>query len=432
LFAVDIVTVGCKVNHAESGQLVSLLERRGIRVSTTLTGANLAVVNTCAVTGSAAAESRKLVRRIRRRTPGARVIVCGCLGALEQELLAGLPGVEAVTGPDRMTQVLHALERALALPDSAASGCAAGCAVSHGRARPEVKIQDGCDSHCSYCVVPRARGPSRSVLPGEIVATVQGLAETGFHEVVLTGIHVGRYGLDLTPRTNLSALVDALAQNTTMARMRLSSLEPNELNEELLAAWPRYGARLCRHLHVPLQSGCDRVLARMRRPYVTATVRRTLERASALIDDLCLGVDVLVGHPGEDEAAFAETAAFLETLPLTYLHVFSFSARPGTDAAAMSDRPQPAIVKERAARLLDLDARLRRAQAQRQVGTVMEMVVERADDDGLIGTTDHYVPVLVQPLPDEGPRLARQLVKVHGTDVVLRQREWMLRARLVR
>jgi threonylcarbamoyladenosine tRNA methylthiotransferase MtaB len=284
------------------------------------------------------------------------------------------------------------------------------------RTRGLLKVQDGCDAHCAYCIVPQTRGRPRSLAADDAGRAFAELGDAGAAEVVLTGIHLGRWGWDLAPRQELSALLRALLKSHPGPRIRLSSLESAEITDELLEML-QAEPRLCPHLHVPLQTGSDRLLKTMGRPYKAAEYAAKLERAASLLPGLCLGADVLAGLPGEDEQAFQETKALLESLPVSYLHVFPYSPRPGTRAAAMPNRPKGPEVRRRAEALRDLGRAKRLAFVESQVGRELSAVVEGSG----LARTDNYCLVELSPGFKRGQtvRLKAQGVNAAGREPCL-------------
>lgn len=374
-----IATLGCKVNQAEAASLEEELRAAGLTPASGGGSARLALLMTCSVTGAAARQSRQMARRLLREHPGAVVAACGCDAQVDPAAYRR-EGC-AVLGRGGMHRLAAMAAGAEPWPGDAAPARAGAAPLAAGvrapgpeRTRGLLKVQDGCDAHCSYCIVPRARGGPRSLDIPEAAAAFAGLGAAGAAEVVLTGIHLGRWGRDLAPPARLDDLVRALLAAHPGPRLRLSSLEVSEITPELeglLAAEPR----LCRHLHIPLQSGSDAVLAAMGRPYLAADYAAVVGRLCRKLPGLCVGADVLTGLPGEDEAAFEQTLALLEGLPIAYLHVFPYSPRPGTRAAALP-RPTAADAKRRAARLRALGGQKRLAFYQAQVGRSLTALVE--------------------------------------------------------
>jgi threonylcarbamoyladenosine tRNA methylthiotransferase MtaB len=343
--------------------------------------ADTIVVNTCSVTAEAETTARAYIRRARRQNPMARIVVTGCYAQRAPEEVARLAGVDAVVGNSHKGLVAEVVLRAapgLIPADAIApawvdefahtelsrlplAGIAPG---GPGRSRPVLKVQDGCSNRCSFCIIPTTRGPSRSVPLEECLESARAFAELGGQELVLSGINLGRWGRDLKPELRLADLVAALMERTALPRLRLSSIEPMDWTPELLALFAARGVgahpRLARHFHAPLQSGADEILRRMHRRYRPWHYADKLAAMRALAPEAAVGADVMVGFPGETDALFEESYSFIARQPLTYLHLFPFSARPGTPAAALA--PVPVAVKqERMAALRSLIAQKSRA-----------------------------------------------------------------------
>ncbi len=397
---VAFATLGCKTNQFETAAMQERLAAAGYRIIAFDEGAELVVVNTCTVTGATDAQSRNLVRRARRLNPDCRVVVTGCYAQVDPQAFADLPGVSLVIGNEDKRQLLEWLaadtgETRVAVTDisQAETACLPPLTSFNGRSRAFVQIQNGCDAFCSYCIIPYARGRSRSASPGEVLAQIKGLVEAGYPEVVLTGIHIGGYGLDLIPSCSLLDLVSRVEGETGLQRLRLGSLEPTEISSGLIEAMAA-STLVCRHLHIPLQSGDDAVLRRMGRPYDQARFRELVLRIHQRLPDAGIGLDVITGFPGETEAEFANTYALIADLPVSYLHVFPFSKRPGTPAAVMPGQVPASISKARAARLRALGEAKQQAFAGKFVGRSLEVVVETAvSGDRLKGITRNYLEV---------------------------------------
>jgi threonylcarbamoyladenosine tRNA methylthiotransferase MtaB len=383
----SIHTIGCKLNQFESEWIRQALLRREWKFHRFEEGAQFYVINSCTVTAKSDARCRNAVRRARRRTPGAFIIVTGCYAQTQPEQLAKMQEVDLVVGNDGKRSLPALMEEIAAgattvspppetvLPNEyAGTGEAIDCFLDHSRAF--VKIQDGCDASCSYCIIPRARGPSRSTASEAVIDQVMRLRENGYREIVLTGIHLGRYGFDLSPRRTLARLIDELIRLTAAdLRFRLSSIEINEVTPALLELMAP-GGRLAPHLHIPLQSGHDGILAAMKRPYDARTFRSRVEEIVRSNQEVGIGTDVIVGFPGETAESHECTAALVRDLPFNYLHVFSFSPRPGTAAARMPGQVGPDQKKRWSAALIDLGRRKRRAFMRAQIGTVHEALVQ--------------------------------------------------------
>jgi len=417
---VALTTLGCRLNQVDTLQLQAGLEARGFVAVPFEAPADVVVVNTCTVTARAEFSDRQAIRRARRLHPDARVVVTGCWAQTSPDAVARLDEVDLVVGnadKGRLPELVEALLSARVAPLRVCVGDVAGAPGPSllrprpsGRARAFVKVQDGCQHRCAFCIVPFARGTSRSLPAADIVDEVSGLAELGHQEVVLTGIDLGHYGADLVPRTTLATLIRALGRVPGLRWVRLSSMLPPYFTDELvesLAASPATAP----HFHVPLQSGSDRVLRAMRRPYTVALYRRVVERLAAAFPRLGLGADVLVGFPGETEQDFAATRALVEGLPFTYLHVFPYSVRSGTEAAGRSERVDAKTIARRAAAMRELGAAKAAAFGRVLAGRVEEvLVLERRDraSGGLVGLTGQYAEVVF-----DGPdALMRRLARV--------------------
>lgn len=393
---VAVLTLGCKVNRFESGAIEEALEGRGHELVAFGEPADVVVVNTCTVTHRSDRDARALIRRAQRANPAARVVVTGCLAQVAPDELRRL-GVATVVGTAEKATIPDLVESAaegsyVGDVSKASRLAPEGLRRLRGRTRAFFKVQDGCEAFCAYCIVPHARGPSRS-LPLEAVRSgLEELRRGGNQEVVLTGIHLGFWGRDLRPARPFAELLDA-AESSGIPRVRLSSLEPREVTPEVVDRLA-HSLVLCPHLHIPLQSGSDRILGAMGRPYTAAEFRATVERAAADVPGVALGFDVIVGFPGEDETAFDETRALLESVPFAYLHVFPFSPRRGTRAWELPGRvPEPAV-RRRAAALRALSADRRRDFGEANVGKVHRVLSEGGPRGGALrGTTRNYLPV---------------------------------------
>jgi threonylcarbamoyladenosine tRNA methylthiotransferase MtaB len=373
-----VASLGCKVNQAEAAWLADSLRARGLVRAGRGRPAAVAVLMSCAVTAAAARQSRQAARRLARAHPGALVVAAGCGAQAEPAAYAAAgAGVAGRAGLSALPELLARGDAPSGRPGPPDAGpwCPGMEAPGRRRTRGLLKLQDGCDADCAYCIVPRLRGRPRSLPAGPAAQGLARLGEAGAAEVVLTGVHLGRWGRDLPGAGDLAALLSRLLAAHPLPRLRLSSLEAGEITPELLELMARE-PRLCPHLHAPLQSGSDRVLAAMGRPYTAAEYAARLEQAWEAVPGLCLGADVLVGLPGEDREAFRQTRELVERLPLAYLHVFPYSPRPGTRAAEMDGRPPEREARQRAAELRELGAAKRLAFYQAQVGRRLQVVAE--------------------------------------------------------
>jgi len=409
--SVAFITVGCKLNQFETEQMRELVEAGGYSTCGADEAADVFVINTCTVTSKSDYRSRQAVRRAIRSNPDALVMVTGCYAQVAPEDVARIDGVDAVLGNAEKEEILDfiasgASRTAAARPAVKVTSTRELPALKTGTrlkgfgryTRAIVKIQDGCDNHCTYCAVPGARGRSRSKQAGEIRAELEVLAREGFREVVLTGVHLGSYGKDLADSESRSASLAGLIRNIAevpgLERIRLSSVEPTDFSDQLIEAMADPAVKIAPHVHVPLQSGDDGILKRMARPYDRARYGTLIERIAGRLPRCGIGADVMVGFPGEDDRAFRNTFDLIEALPITYLHVFSYSPRPGTPAADMEDQVEPEVKKERSRilRQLGLEKSLRFRHSL--LGHELRVLILEAKTDGRqTGLSGNYVKV---------------------------------------
>jgi threonylcarbamoyladenosine tRNA methylthiotransferase MtaB len=404
---IAITTLGCKINQYDSAVIQSRLEEGRHSFVPFDEEADFYIINTCTVTDRADWEARRLVRRAKRRSPAARVLVTGCYAQTKPGEVAEVPGVDYVVGLNRVPDLLGFVGRTEFLPASerVAVGevkkergvSVLGARAFPGHTRAFLKIQEGCNYSCTYCIIPSARGLSRSVPPEEILREVRALAERGFKEIVLTGIHLGGYGHDLAPKIDLTALLELILEKSPIRRLRLSSLDPREAPERLLRLMAQ-SETLCPHLHVCAQAGDDRILKQMRRNYDTAYYRDIVIQARDLLPDAALGSDIIVGFPGESEETFERQMEFFDSLPLTYFHVFPYSVRSTTPAAGFPDQVPYAVRKERARKMRELGTRKKGEFCGRFIGRRVQVLMERASGDAAgaaKGYSRNYLPVWV-------------------------------------
>jgi threonylcarbamoyladenosine tRNA methylthiotransferase MtaB len=383
---VSLHTFGCKANQYDTELVREALELAGATVVDGDTTADAAVVNSCTVTHVSEAKMRGLVRRLARANPSLRTVVIGCAAATDDGPIAALPGVVRVVGGAEPSKVLEALDLPCAsVPRRLRS--------FHGGRRAWLKIQDGCDEHCTFCATRRARGSSRSRAADEIVEEAVALAET-HAEIVLTGVHVGAYGADLDRGLPLSGLLDLLIRHVPDVRFRLTSVEATELDDRLVDLMAGAPERLAPHLHAPLQSGSDRMLKRMGRRWYTADAYRArVDKIATRLDRLGLGADVMVGFPGETNEDFALTRAVVDELPFTYLHVFPYSERPGSPSRSLGPAVRPQVVASRAATLRAAVLEKRAAYRSRRAGQRADVVLVRRSNGEFEGLTEDYLTV---------------------------------------
>lgn len=425
---VAITTLGCKVNQYESASFTSGFEAQGLDIVPFGEPADIYVINSCAVTAKAGAQSRQLIRRALRANPGARVVVTGCyaqVAAQEVLDLAEQP-ICLVGNENKHLLVEIAMSRKMCdmeifLGDISIKKEICDLPVQRfpGRTRCYLKIQDGCNNFCSYCIVPYARGRVRSLTAKQVKAQVATFVSEGYRELVLTGIHVGMYGQDLSPATSLLELARELAADDNGLRYRISSLEPGEVSTELLALMVT-SKQFMPHFHLPLQSGSPSVLQRMRRKYTIEQFVRVVEEILAAMPDAAIGLDVLTGFPGETEEEFQETLHLLESLPISYLHVFPYSKRPGTPAATMPDQIPAPVKEKRRSRLTALGQQKRHDFYARQIGTVQKVLAEGSANQFHLmkGFTENYIPVFFDAPAGLANTIASvQIERVEGANV---------------
>jgi len=386
---VYLESLGCKLNQSEVETLARQFVAAGHELVTSAEAADLCVLNTCTVTHVAARKSRQATHRLRRLNPHARLVVTGCYAELAHEPF----DADLVVGNADKYRLLDLIQPATShqLP-------ATDIRSLLPRTRAFVKIQDGCDNACTYCIVRVARGPQRSRPRGEILAEIRARLAEGYKEIVLTGVHVGAYGKDATgaQQGDLHSLITDILANTAVPRLRLSSIEPWDLAPGFFTLWQDH--RLCRHLHLPLQSGCDATLQRMGRRYTTDTFAQIVAAAREAIPGVAITTDLIVGFPGESDEEFATSYEFVARMAFARLHVFPYSARPGTPAATAPDQVPPAIKKARARQMIALGQRMSVAFQQAFVGQTLEVLWEhkRNTSRGCTwsGLTDNYIRVI--------------------------------------
>lgn len=396
---VALVTLGCKVNFAESSTLARLFAEAGFERVSASEAADVYVINSCSVTEHADKKCRNTVRKLHRQNPDAIVAVTGCYAQLKPDAVAAIEGVDLVFGNNFKEDIPSLVSELSVREGCRITSCGVGeltaffSAFSHGdRTRSFLKVQDGCDYKCAYCTIHYARGGSRNIPVNEVVRQAREIASRNVREIVITGINTGDFGRS-TGETFYD-LIRALDTVEGIERYRISSIEPNLLTDEIIdfcAASEKFQP----HFHIPLQSGCDKILHAMRRRYTTDIYARRIERIRSVMPDAFIGVDVITGFPGEGEAEAAATYDFLATLSPSFLHVFPFSERPGTPAVDMSGKVEPAVSAERAKRLEQLSDRLHRDFCRRYAGQTAKVLFENSSKDGMMhGFTGNYIRVV--------------------------------------
>lgn len=416
---VSITTLGCKVNQYESQALETLLRERGHSISAPGETAHACILNTCAVTAESGRKSRKAIRRARQEHPGAVVAVCGCFSQISPGEISGL-GADLVYGSGERAEFLEDLERVCnehtglkkisdpmkrhrfeVLPSGGLSG----------RTRAFLKIQDGCDNFCAYCIIPYARGPARSMPPETAVAEAGLLAERGYREIVITGIEISSYGKESGYETDLTKLTGQICARNPGVRIRLGSLEPCTVTEDFCRSMASLSG-VCRHFHLSLQSGCDETLKRMGRKYDTGQFYEALRRLREYVPGCSVTTDLIVGFPGETDSEFEKTLEFIRACDFSAMHIFPYSIRPGTAAAVMEGQLDKKTRTARARSAGEVAGEMKRAYLDSCVGKVLEVLFETEEDGVGRGHADNYCQVEIK-----GHNLKNQLVPVLITGV---------------
>ncbi len=415
-----ITTLGCRVNQCESDAYANSLKSSGCELSKKDKKKDICIINTCTVTGKASMQSRQEIRKAVGANPDACIIVTGCYAQTEPDEIKKIKGVDYIIGHSdkhKITELLNNIAKKQETPVTITGDILNQTAFAHistpvslNRTRPILKIQDGCNSFCSYCIVPYARGRNRSMPETEVLKKLGELYHSGYKEVVLSGIHIGQYGLDLETETTLYRLLEKITDSIKIRRIRLSSIEPGELTDNIIKLASN-SQQLCDHFHVPLQSGDNVVLKKMNRPYETSLYETLIRKIRKKIPDAGIGADVLVGFPGETDEAFQNTYSLVERLPLSYLHVFPFSVRKGTPAEKYPDKIKPEMIKIRAAKMRELGNRKKTEFYNQFINKNMSILIESSRDrkTGLLkGLTSNYIPILV----DGSDTFHNKLIKV--------------------
>ncbi len=427
-YTVAIATLGCKVNQCDSAAMAESLTVKGYRLVSFKAPADVYIINTCVVTGSTEAQSRQLVRRALKKNPRAKILVTGCYAQKAAADLSNIGDRVHIAGNREKKDIALYVDKLLkddfqgaSVADIAGEKLFSTPASSHffDRTRAFLKIQDGCNSRCSYCIVPAVRGISRSLAPAEAVSRFNCLVESGYREIVLTGIHLGAYGLDLTPPTSITDLLHRLeaARRSGSVRIRLSSLEPTEFSEELIC-FLKHSSSVCPHFHIPLQSGAAQILKKMRRPYTPDFFKQLIEMLTACIPDVNIGIDVIAGFPGETDVQFQETVKLLQSVFAGYLHVFPYSRRPGTPAARFAGHIAEHEKKKRVQVLRQISREKKNRFYTTYINKTLGVLVEgkRVKGTDLFkGFSRNYIPVLFEGSPDMiGREVAVRVQEVRG------------------
>lgn len=405
---VAIYTLGCKVNQAESASIKGVLREKGYEIVPTLRDnlgtsrdrPDACIINTCTVTAKSDYQSRQMIRRAVKS--GARVIATGCYAQLRPEDLTKIDGLDLIIGnsyKDDLFEYLHNLPQGNGKPSVFINSPDAPITLKpyfSNRARAFLKIQDGCNFSCSYCTVPMARGESRSLIPEDVLKAVDKLSADDYKEIVLTGIHIGSYGLELQPKSSLLEIVNKIIKTHPLIRLRLSSIEPQEFKKDFLLLIKQ--GCLCPHLHIPLQSGSDNILKAMNRGYSISFLKNLINDIVATCPNISIGTDIIAGFPGESEKDFKESVRLLEELPLSYIHVFPYSQRPNTRALLLPGRISNEIKKKRVNILLEIAKMKKNTYITRHLGQILDVIVEKKEiTHGFYrAISDNYIRPLVR------------------------------------
>jgi len=441
---------GCRATQADGAAIERQFQERGLTRAPAPALSEIVILNTCTVTASADQDARAAIRRIHRENPGCQIVVTGCYAQRAPEEVASLPGVAHVIGNSHKHQLAEIVV-ASRQPDAAASNAtrsgfvplsrltpparseifvsdifahtellaapvfdAAGPGTNSDRTRPNLKVQDGCNNRCSFCVIPSVRGQSRSLPLNHVLSEVNALVNAGYREVVISGINLGRWGRDLARPLRFEDLVQEILGQTNLEKLRLSSIEPMDWSDELIRMMGR-SPRIAKHAHVPMQSGSDRVLRAMHRKYRPWHYREKLEKIRAVMPTAAIGADVMVGFPGESESDFQETRLMIEELPFTYLHVFTYSSRPGTPAAAMRNQIPVQVARERNRILRDLAAEKKLAFMRTFAGKTVEAItLNVSDGKSTEALTDNYLKLRLAGHHEPNRWLKAQVDQVEG------------------
>lgn len=416
--SVSFHTLGCRLNQAETAAITRSFESRDFDIVAADAEADIVVVNTCTVTENGDADTRRLVNRINRRNPDARIALIGCQAQVQAAILRQMPNVSWVVGNARKMALADIVESAAAVDQPfvdvreipAESFTVPTAAVDYRHTRANLKIQDGCDFYCFFCVIPYTRGHARSRQFDDLLREAADLVDAGHREIVLTGVNIGTYEDD---GKEFLDVVDALIAQPGLDRLRISSIEPTTIPTELFERMASETA-LCRYLHIPLQSGSDDVLYRMNRRYNISQYREFVELAYQSVPDLCLGTDVIVGYPGESDAHFDETVELLRQLPLTYFHVFSYSERERAKSRLFDGQVEKATIAARSRVLRELSNRKRQVFLEKFSGREVSVLFEQKKRQRWTGLTDNYIRVSVASEQDLTNRLLP--VRLEGSD----------------
>lgn len=429
----DFITLGCKVNAYESEGMALVLDKIGYHQVKEGETPSVMVINTCTVTGTSDKKSRQMIHRAIKNQPNAIICVVGCYSQLASEQVAEIPGVNIVLGTNNRSKIgeylldyLKNKQQIIAVSDSLKNHDFDLLSVTnyHDTTRAYLKVQDGCNNFCSYCIVPYARGPIRSRDKDIILKEAQTLVDQGFQELVLTGIHTAGYGLDLEDYSFADLLTDLVSKVKGLKRLRISSIEESEIDDKIIDLL-KNSPIIVNHLHIPLQAGCDKTLKQMRRKYTLAQYEKTINKIRAAKPDIAITTDVIVGFPGESEADFEDTKQFIQKINFTQLHVFPYSSRAGTPAALMPNQIDPKVKKERVLELIKLSNEKAKRYARLHEDKLLPILFETYDEntETLEGHAPNYMRVKVKGKKELLHTIKNVRIKVGGFPLSLGELE---------
>jgi threonylcarbamoyladenosine tRNA methylthiotransferase MtaB len=430
-FSVD--TLGCKVNLSESDYIIKELQKKGMVHVSFNENPDFCIINTCTVTSQSDRKARQIIRRIKSQNKNSKIIVTGCFVVFNKEFLKKY-GIDYVIEnsdknkiPDLIGKIIVKKKRPQKVREERTQKNERGSykyssVTPRIHSRPLIKIQDGCEQNCTYCIVPKVRGKYRSVPYGEVLDKVKDLQEDGFEEVVLTGIHIGKYGTDFKRDSqdtgektgNLADLLERIIRDSDIKRIRISSMEVNEIDNRLLDVLKENGERFAPHLHIPLQSGSNRILELMGRPYSSEYYLSKIKMTRSIFPGIALATDAMVGFPGESKEDFNKTVELIEKIAFSKIHVFKFSGRKHTTAYWMGDQVEEEVKSRRSKIIRDIGDRLRRDYLKRNIGKVLNVVCEEMDTDSHManGTSDNYIKIYFQIDKKDFPLLRGRIIKI--------------------
>ncbi|MCP3901202.1 MAG: tRNA (N(6)-L-threonylcarbamoyladenosine(37)-C(2))-methylthiotransferase MtaB [Desulfobacteraceae bacterium] len=397
-----IKTLGCKVNRYESDGIATELTDNGYKKAKTIKDAKVCIINTCTVTSKAGMQSRQAIRKISKSNPDAKIIVTGCHAQIEPELIKSIKDVDEIVDHKSKFQLTNAIMDSFPFPES--NRCRDTVfrsfknVVKGEMTRVYLKIQDGCNSYCSYCIIPYARGSSRSMPENEVIANLNQLYANGHNEAILTGIHIGVWGLDFSKKSTFSKLLKNIIKEKAVPRVRISSIEPNELTDDIIEL-AADNTRLCDHFHIPLQSGDNEILKKMERPYNKDIFICLIKKINKKLPLASIGIDVIAGFPGESKEQFENTYSLIQDLQISYLHVFPFSPRKGTKAYDFPDKVNNNEIKSRCSLLRKLSISKKTEFENRMINITLKAIIQTKRDKKtnlLKATTSNYLSVLVE------------------------------------